>query len=258
MSVNPLLPFIMAGDPSLEGLPGLLSEAKALGLAAIEVGLPHSDPIADGPVLQAAAHRAIARGATPIRMLESLRGISDSPDIILFTYLNPLFQIGASELIRLLTNTPVKALLVVDLPFGEESEFERDLRATEFPMVPLLSPTTSLDRARQILSQRPDPGPPAPFAQRFAYVVARLGVTGTGQGTDLAPIAQRVAALKAVTERPLAVGFGLSDARSLSAIRTLGATPVVGSALVQELASGRGFTEILATRIVHDDGIVNG
>ena len=250
--MNPLLPFLMAGDPSLEALPGLLSEAKAIGLEAIELGLPHSDPIADGPVLQAAAHRAIARGATPLRVLESLSGLGDSPDIILFTYLNPLLQIGAGELKRLLAPTPIKALLVVDLPFGEESGFESDLRAAGYPMVPLLAPTTSLDRARRILSDRPDPGPSAPFAQRFAYVVARLGVTGTGQDTDLAPVSGRLAELKALSGRPLAVGFGLSDPRSLASIRVMGATPVIGSALVQELSDGRSLREALALRLFDD------
>jgi len=246
MRLNPLLPFLMAGDPNLEALPALLSEAKALGLEALELGLPHSDPIADGPVLQAAAHRAIAKGATPVRVLESLAGISDSPDLILFTYLNPLLQIGAPKLKALLAPTPVRALLVVDLPFGEEPAFEAALRAAGYPMVPLLAPTTTLERARQVLDERPDPGPSAPFAQRFAYIVARLGVTGTGQGTDLAPVRERVRDLKTLTARPLAVGFGLSDADSLAAVRALGATPVVGSALVQALAQGRGVREILA------------
>ena len=247
--MNPLLPFLMAGDPSLEALPALLSEARALGLEALELGLPHSDPIADGPVLQAAAHRAIARGATPIRVLEALAGVTDSPDLILFTYLNPLLQIGAPRLKSLLAPTPVKALLVVDLPFGEEPGFEADLRAAGYPMVPLLAPTTTLDRARQLLSERPDPGLTAPFAQRFAYVVARLGVTGTGQGTDLALLRKRVTQLKELTERPLAVGFGLSDPASLAAVRALGATPVVGSALVQALAEGRPLKEILAVAL---------
>jgi tryptophan synthase alpha chain len=249
MGLNPLLPFIMAGDPSLEALPGLLSEARALGLEAIELGLPHSDPIADGPVLQAAAHRAIARGATPQRVLEALAGLGDSPDVILFTYLNPLFQIGARRLRALLAPTPVKALLVVDLPFGEEAAFESELREGGYPMVPLLAPTTSLDRAAGLLADRPDPGPSAPFAQRFAYVVARLGVTGTGQGTDLAPISRRVADLRSLSDRPLAVGFGLSDPRSLASIRGLGATPVIGSALVQELAEGRGLRAALEPRM---------
>lgn len=250
--MNPLLPFLMAGDPSLEALPRLLSEAKALGLPALELGLPHSDPIADGPVLQAAAQRAINRGATPLRVLEGLAGITDSPDLILFTYLNPLLQIGADRLRRLLAPTPVKALLVVDLPFGEEPAFERGLRDAGYPMVPLLAPTTTLDRAQQILAERPDPGAAAPFAQRFAYVVARLGVTGTGQGTDLAPVARRVAELRALSERPLAVGFGLSDPRSLAQVRSLGATPVVGSALVQALADGQGLREALSGRMVGD------
>ncbi len=250
--MNPLLPFLMAGDPSLEALPGLLSDAKALGLEAVELGLPHSDPIADGPVLQAAAHRAIQRGATPLRVLQSLAGITDSPDVVLFTYLNPLLQLGAAELKRLLAPTPVRALLVVDLPFGEEPAFETELRVAGYPMVPLLAPTTTLGRARQILAERPDPGEGAPFAQRFAYVVARLGVTGTGQGLDLQPISERVADLLQLTSRPLAVGFGLSDPSSLRAIRRLGATPVIGSALVQELAAGRGLREALADRLVDD------
>jgi tryptophan synthase alpha chain len=249
--MNSLLPFLMAGDPSLEALPTLLSEAKSLGLEAIELGLPHSDPIADGPVLQAAAHRAIARGATPLRVLESLAGLTDSPDIILFTYLNPLFQIGAERLRALLSPTPVKALLVVDLPFGEEPTFEAELRRAGYPMVPLLAPTTSLDRATRILTDRPDPGPSAPFAQRFAYVVARLGVTGTGQDMDLRPVSQRVRDLKALSDRPLAVGFGLSDYQSLEFIRGMGATPVIGSALVQELSDGRSLHEVLAQRMPH-------
>ncbi len=250
--MNPLLPFLMAGDPSLEALPKLLADAKALGLNAVELGLPHSDPIADGPVLQAAAHRAIQRGATPLRVLQSLAGITDSPDVVLFTYLNPLLQLGAAELQRLLAPTPVRALLVVDLPFGEEPAFEAELRAAGYPMVPLLAPTTTLGRARQILADRPDPGDGAPFAQRFAYVVARLGVTGTGQGLDLKPVSARIADLLPLTSRPLAVGFGLSDPRSLTAIRRLGATPVIGSALVQELSEGRGLREALAVRLVDD------
>lgn len=266
MNVNQLLPFIMAGDPSLAALPRLLAEAKALGLPALELGLPHSDPIADGPVLQAAAHRAIAGGATPLRVLETLAGLSASPDLILFTYLNPLLQLGADRLIALLAPTPVKALLVVDLPFGEEPALEAGLRAAGYPMVPLLAPTTSPERARRLLAERPDPGPAFPFAQRFAYVVARLGVTGTrqdtgqdtgqgtGQDTDLVPVARRVAELRAITERPLAVGFGLSDRRSLAAVRNLGATPVIGSALVDELAGGSSLGEALRTRVVDEGG----
>lgn len=249
MTLNPLLPFLMAGDPSLEALPGLLAEARTLGIQAVEVGLPHSDPIADGPVLQAAAHRAIGRGATPRRVLESLAGITDGPDIILFTYLNPLLQLGVEPLLRLLEPTPVRSLLVVDLPFGEEPGFEADLRAAGYPMVPLLAPTTTLDRARRLLDQRPDPGAGAPFAQRFAYVVARLGVTGTGQGTDLDPVAARVRDLQGITARPLAVGFGLSDPASLRAVRALGATPVIGSALVADLTLGSPISTCLEARM---------
>lgn len=245
--MNPLLPFLMAGDPSLEALPVLLAEAKSLGIEALEVGLPHSDPIADGPLLQAAAQRAIARGVTPRRVLEALAGVEASPDLVLFTYLNPLLQVGTGELINLLRPTPVKALLVVDLPFGEEPAFETALRDAGYPIVPLLAPTTGLARAKALLAERPDPGASHPFAQRFAYVVARLGVTGQG-ATDLAAVATRVAELKRITDRPLAVGFGLSDPASLRSVRDMGATPVIGSALVKELAEGASLGRALKGR----------
>ena len=247
--MNPILPFLMAGDPSLDALPDLLGEAKSLGIEALELGVPHSDPIADGPVLQAAAQRAIGTGTTPIKLLETISLIKESPDLILFTYLNPLIQIGAGRLVDLLKGTAVKALLVVDLPDTEEPEFESALRQAGFPMIPLLAPTTDLERARTLFAGRPGPGPEAPFAQRFAYVVARLGVTGTGAATDLAPVGARVEALKALTDRPLAVGFGLGDPASLAAVRSMGATPVVGSALVQALHEGQGLREFLATRM---------
>ncbi|MGG6463469.1 tryptophan synthase subunit alpha [Solilutibacter silvestris] len=232
-----LLPFIMAGDPAVDSLPELLRAAKAAGISSIEVGVPHSDPIADGPALQSAAQRAIERGVTAESVLQQLATISDGPDVVLFTYLNPLLQIGSTRLIELLRKTPVRSLLVVDLPFGEEPELEAALLAAGYPIVPLLSPTTSIERAKQLLAERADPGPSAPFAQRFAYVVARLGITGEGTH-DFAPIAARVAALRAITNRPLAVGFGLSEPQALASIRSMGATPVVGTALVQALADG--------------------
>ncbi len=240
-----LLPFVMAGDPAVDSLPGLLRAAKDAGISTIEVGVPHSDPIADGPALQAAAQRAIERGVTAESVLQQLATISDSPDIVLFTYLNPLLQIGAERLVELLRKTPVRSLLVVDLPFGEEPGLEVALRDAGYPIVPLLSPTTSIERAQKLLAERADPGPSAPFAQRFAYVVARLGITGEGTH-DFAPIAARVAALHAIGDRPLAVGFGLSEPQALDSIRAMGATPVVGTALVQALAVGKPANEAFA------------
>ena len=245
--MEPILPFLMAGDPSLERLPGLLAEFQALGVGTVEVGLPHSDPVADGPVLQAAAHRALEAGVSPRRVLAALAGLQ-GPEVVLFTYFNPLLQLG-DDLEALLAPTPVKSLLVVDLPPGEEPLWEDRLRRAGYPIVPLLTPTTPLGRARHLLAARPDPGPGHPFAQRFAYVVARLGVTGTGQGTDLGPVAERLTALKGCTDRPLAVGFGLDDPASLERVRAMGAVPVVGSALVAALARGEALGGFLGPRL---------
>ncbi len=243
-----LLPFIMAGDPAADSLPGLLRAAKAAGVSTIEVGVPHSDPIADGPALQSAAQRAIERGVTAESVLHELAAVTESPDVVLFTYLNPLLQIGNARLVELLGKTPVRSLLVVDLPFGEEPELEAALLAAGYPIVPLLSPTTSIERAKKLLAERADPGTASPFAQRFAYVVARLGITGEGT-RDFAPIAERVAALQAITDRPLAVGFGLSEPAALERIRAMGATPVVGTALVQALADGKPAGEAYAALV---------
>jgi len=99
------------------------------------------------------------------------------------------------------------------------------------------------------MAARPDPGPGSPFAQRFAYVVARLGVTGDGAAADLAPVAERLQELRTHSDRPLAVGFGLDDPASLAQVRTLGAVPVVGSALVKALAQGTSLTAFLGPRL---------
>lgn len=248
-----ILPFITAGDPDaagrgLERLPALLAEFHALGVTTLELGVPHSDPVADGPVLQAAALRAIRAGTTPRRLLEALAGVSPSPDLVLFTYFNPMLQLG-EDLVPLLRPTPVKALLVVDLPAGEEPEWEAGLARAGYPLVPLLSPTTPLARAARLLEARPDPGPGFAFAQRFAYVVARLGVTGVGPGTDLGPVATRLGELRTCTDRPLAVGFGLDEPALLERVRTLGATPVIGSALVRALHEGQTLADFLGPRV---------
>lgn len=250
--MEPILPFVTAGDPDPAGLPALLGAFAALGVGTLELGLPHSDPVADGPVLQAAAQRAMAAGASPRRVLEGLAGAGPSPDLVLFTYFNPLLQLG-DDLVPLLRPTPVKALLVVDLPPGEEPEWEGRLRTAGYPIVPLVSPTTRPERARALLAARPDPGPGHPFAQRFAYVVARLGVTGDGRAPELEPVRGRLEELRGITDRPLAVGFGLDDPAALEAIRAMGATPVIGSALVQALHQGHSLEAFLGPRMGRKD-----
>jgi tryptophan synthase alpha chain len=243
-----ILPFVTAGDPEPGALPELLARFAALGVSTLELGLPHSDPVADGPVLQAAAQRAMAAGATPRRVLQTLAQGGPSPDLVLFTYFNPLLQLGR-DLLPLLRPTPVKALLVVDLPPGEEPGWESELRGAGYPIIPLLSPSTPRARAQALLAARPDPGPGHPFAQRFAYVVARMGVTGDGQPLEWDPLRERLRALQAGSDRPLAVGFGLDRPDLLEQVRRLGATPVIGSALVQALHEGQSLEAFLGPRL---------
>ena len=158
--MEPILPFIMAGDPDLAALPALLAVFRELGVGTVEVGLPHSDPVADGPVLQAAAHRALEGGASPRRVLETLAGLP-GPDVVLFTYFNPLLQLG-DDLVDLLAPTRVRSLLVVDLPPGEEPEWEGRLAQAGYPLVPLLTPTTRPTGPAASWPPAPIPAPAIP------------------------------------------------------------------------------------------------
>lgn len=239
-----VLPFFMAGDPSLDRLPGLLGEASDLGIDTVEIGLPYSDPVADGPLLQAAAQRALSADVTPRRVLECLAGCPEGPELVLFTYLNPLIQIGSAKLIRLLRPTRVRSLLVVDLPAGEEPEWEADLADAGYPLVPLLAPTTDRARAARLVQRHRPAGPG--FARNFVYLAARMGVTGPGGRSDFTALRERVAEVRTLTDRPLAVGFGLDSPAALAAVNDLGVRPVVGSALVPGLSAGKSLRAALS------------
>ena len=243
--MNSLLPFLMAGDPSLDVLPRLLSEARALGIEALELGLPHSDPIADGPVLQAAAHRAIASGATPIRVLEALAGITDSPDLILFTYLNPLLQIGAERLKTLLRPTPGEGAAGGGPALRGGARVRGGAAGGGLSHGAAPGAHHHPGAGPADFGERPDPGPGA-LRPALRLCGGPAGRHGRRAGADLAPVRERMAGLGTFTARPLAVGFGLSDAASLAAVRAMGATPVIGSALVRELAGGKSLAACLA------------
>ena len=220
--MNPLLPFLMAGDPSLEALPRLLSEAKALGLPALELGLPHSDPIADGPVLQAAAQRAINRGATPLRVLEGLAGITDSPDLILFTYLNPIYTYGYDRFHHDAAAAGADGVLVLDLPPDEAAQNSELKPAPDLRHIQLIAPTSPTERIASI----------AKCAEGFVYYVSRLGVTGA-QAEIASGIAEQVAIIKAATQVPVCVGFGVSNPEQAATIASKADGVVVGSAIVK-------------------------
>ena len=227
-----LVPYVTAGDPSLEETPGILAEMARAGADVIELGVPWSDPSADGAVIQHAMERALATGGAAhgtvgktLEVVRAFRKHSDVP-IVLFGYYNPLLQRGLARVADEARDAGVDGVLVVDLPPEESGELDAELSRAGLARVPLLAPTTSPERARLIVAR----------ASGFAYYVALTGVTGAGH-LDIADVGRRAAALRPVLDGlPLAVGFGVRDPASARALAPHCDAVVVGSALVQAIA----------------------
>ena len=227
-----LIPYVTAGDPSLEETPGILAELARAGADAIELGVPWSDPSADGVIIQKAMERALSTGGagkqTLARTLEAVRIFRREHEtpIVLFGYYNPLYQAGLPKLVAEAKAAGVDGLLVVDLPPEESDELDGELGRAGLSRVPLLAPTTTPERARSIVAH----------ASGFAYYVALTGVTGAGH-LDTVEVGRRAEALRpALGTLPLAVGFGIRDPESARALAPHCDAVVVGSALVQAIA----------------------
>jgi tryptophan synthase alpha chain len=221
-----LIAYLTAGDPSPEETPGLVIAAARAGADIIELGVPWSDPSADGPVIQLAMQRALAAGGSLRKTLEIIREIrkhSEVP-IVLFGYYNPIFQYGIDRFGRDAAVAGADGILIVDLPYQEWSELELP---PDLYRVPLLTPTTPVAHAET--SCRMGGG--------FAYYVALTGVTGAGH-LDTAQVLLRVAELRPwLNGMPLAVGFGIKDAAGARAVAAAADAVVVGSALVAAVAA---------------------
>ncbi len=228
-----LIVYLTAGDPSLEETPQLVLEATHAGADLIELGVPWSDPSADGPVIQAAMERALSTGgaghdtlAKTFAVVRKIRAHTDVP-LVLFGYFNPILQRGIGRVVDEAKAAGVDGMLVVDLPPEESEELDRALAAAELVRVPLLAPTTSVERARVVVAR----------GGGFAYYVALTGVTGAGH-LDVADVERRTRALRpALGGLPLAVGFGIRDAAGACAVAGVADAVVVGSALVQTIAA---------------------
>ena len=210
-----LIPFITAGDPDLEITGELLVELARVGATAIELGVPFSDPMADGPVIQRASERALRHGFGLREVLEVVeRAREKMPDVpvVLFSYFNPLLQYGLERLSREAASAGVDGVLVTDLVPEEAEEFSKLLRAHELDMIFLVAPT-STDARLRLVAER---------ASGFIYAVSRAGVTGAR--ADVSREAERlVERVRKFSDLPVAVGFGISTASQ------------VGSAIVSEI-----------------------
>jgi tryptophan synthase alpha chain len=233
----------VAGDPSAEATVKAAQALAAAGADILEVGVPFSDPVADGPVIQAAGQRALAQGMTLPRaagLVAKMRRAGVKTPAILFTYLNPVLRLGPSAFARLCADSGVAAVLIVDLPVEEAGTLTAALASRGVEIVLLASPTTTDQRLRAI----------GRASGSIVYYVSREGVTGVRAG--LAPgLAARLAHVRALTGKPLIVGFGVAEPEQARALAPHAAGVVVGSALVAAAAkSGPAAVGRLARRLV--------
>ena len=225
-----LIPFITAGDPDLETTAKALQVLDNSGADIIELGVPYSDPLADGPVIQAAATRALARGTTLEQVLDMLKGISPSlrSPIILFTYYNPILHRGIDKFLGQIKDAGVAGLVVPDLPLEESAGLIKPAAEMGIDLTLLVAPTSSPERIEAI----------ARASQGFIYLVSVTGVTGirSEMQTRVGDLLQQI---RNVTDKPIGVGFGVSEPEQARQVKAWGAdAAIVGSAIVKRLAEG--------------------
>jgi tryptophan synthase alpha chain len=224
-----LVGYLTAGDPDFDASLAILQQAVKAGLDVLELGVPFSDPTADGPVIQEASARALKSGMTVARVLElarRVRAANATVPIVLFSYYNPLLHFGLERLAQEADAAGVDGLLLVDLPPEEADELRAPLTGRDLPLIRLIAPTTSPERMAQI----------ARDAGGFLYLITRTGVTGAGT-LDRERIRQLAASLKRSTPLPVCLGFGISTADDVRQLAGLADGVVVGSALVKIVAA---------------------
>jgi len=218
------IPYIMGGDPTIAASFEIVIELSALGAGIIELGIPFSDPIADGPTIAAAAQRALANGATvesTMQLAERCARARCAP-LVLFSYFNPVLQYGIRRFARDAARAGALGAIIPDLPLEEAGALQSALAEHGLEMPLFVAPNTNRQRMRRI----------AQCAGGFVYVVTRPGVTGEERQPEISHVAARIAALREVTEKPLAVGFGIRDPEQIRHLATVADGVIVGSALI--------------------------
>ncbi len=231
-----LVTFVSAGDPSLPRSADVLRALDRAGADVLEVGVPFSDPLADGPEIQRASERALAAGATLSGVLAMIAGVRAdiAAPIVLFTYANPVARMGLEAFARRAADAGVDGVLALDLPIEEAGDLRATLAARGLDTIFLLSPTTTTERIRQA----------AALGRGFLYGISRLGVTGVRDrvADDARALAARV---RAVTAMPLAIGFGISRPEHVAEVGAWADAAVVGSGLVRVIAEYGGRPDLL-------------
>ena len=221
-----LIPYVTAGFPERGSTVEVLEALAESGADILELGIPFSDPLADGPTIQASSFASLEGGTTVAGVLEDLaafRARRDTP-VVLFTYLNPLMRYGVTEFLSAAGSAGADGLLLTDLPTGSDPHLEAEVVASPLDLVRLVAPTTPLERVPAVASG----------GSGFLYYISRTGVTGA-RSELREELANEVAAIRNVVDLPLAVGFGISSPEQAAFVGRIADGVVVGSALVRTL-----------------------
>ena len=236
-----LIVYLTAGDPSLDVTKNLILGLEAAGVDIIEIGVPFSDPTADGPVIQAASQRALKTGTTlqgVLDLVAEIRRTSEIP-ILLFGYFNPIFSYGVERFAESAHKAGVDGVLVVDLPPEEAQELRIYTDVASLDFISLIAPTSGKDRLKTILKT----------ATGFLYYISITGVTGT-VAPKIDDIAREIAKIRKLTKMPIAVGFGISNAAQAKEIGALADGIVIGSAVIKLIDKNRDNDNLV--KIVSD------
>lgn len=220
------IPFIVAGDPAMGRTLGIIRALERAGADLIEVGVPFSDPIADGPTIQRASERALSAGTTltgVLHLVRELRYVSEIP-VVLFTYFNPVHAYGLSRFAIDAASSGVDAVLLTDAPAEEARPAFEVLQRADVDLVPLVAPTSTRRRMKAAKA----------LAGEFVYLMARAGVTGARDSVE-AGLAERVRLVRSTTGSRVAVGFGISTAEQVHTVARVADGVVVGSAIVARI-----------------------
>lgn len=238
-----LVTFITAGDPNLQTSLEILHRLPSAGADIIEIGMPFSDPMADGPAIQAASLRSLANGGSlraTLEMVRSFREKNQTTPLILMGYFNPIYQYGTTQFVNDAASAGVDGLIMVDLPPEEDDELCDPARTAGLHWIRLVTPTTNAGRLRDVLAN----------SSGFVYYVSIAGITGT-QSAAAASIEKAVQQIKSKSDLPVAVGFGIKTREQVKEIGNIAEGVVVGSAIVNEIeqnldANGQPNAELVA------------
>jgi tryptophan synthase alpha chain len=231
-----LIPYFTAGDPSPADTRRLVIEAARRGADIVEIGIPFSDPLADGPVIQRAARRALAAGVTLPRVLElarDLRGEVSIP-LVFLTYYNPVLAFGLKAFARSAVDAGVDGVIVADLPPEEAGPLAEETDAAGLDLIHLVAPTSTPARMRLIARR----------SRGFIYVVSLTGVTGV-RDTIAPDLVRQLRALRLITTRPICAGFGISTPEHVSAVAPYADGVIVGSAVVRLVEQHAGTSRLV-------------